>query len=381
MDAQILKTVRDYAAAVEQEENELLCTLAQIPAPSGKEGQRAAFVAEWLRSAGCTWTEVDEANNVLCFLGNATPEGTEPLEVFSAHTDVVFDDEDELPLREEDGKLWCPGIGDDTANLVGLMMAARLLASTPKLIEGRSVLVVANSCEEGLGNLRGTRELYRRFGNRIRSHITFDTYTGAIVSHAVGSERWRVSVSCEGGHSWRCFGKPNAIVELSSLISDLAHIELPTDSRTTWNVGTITGGSTINSIAEHAQMLYEYRSGSSACLATMRERFLACVAAHERDGVDIQTELVGDRPADADTPIAGLAELEAQAICMLREVAGMEPNVHPSSTDANIPLSLGIPALCVGAVRGAGAHTREEWIDPSSLPEGLALICALMLGI
>lgn len=379
MDMRILETARSYATAVAHEELELLRELAVIPAPSGKEDRRAAFVADWLRTAGCSRVEVDGAKNVLCFLGNATPEGAEPLEVYSAHTDVVFDDEDTLPLREEGGRLWCPGVGDDTANLVGLMMAARLLAERPELVASRGILVVANSCEEGLGNLRGTRELYRRFGGRIKSHITFDTYTGAVVSHAVGSERWRVSVDCEGGHSWRCFGQPNAIVELSTLIANLSHVELPTASRTTWNVGAITGGSTVNSIAEHAEMLYEYRSGRSRCLAVMREQVLACVAAHEHEGVRVHAELVGDRPADADAPIAGLVELEARAIEALREVAGLEPDLHPSSTDANIPLSLGIPALCVGAVCGGGAHTREEWIDPASLPEGLALIVAMML--
>ena len=376
----LLEDARDYAAAVANEELDLLRTLAQIPAPSGKEDRRAAFVADWLRSAGCTQVEIDEAKNVLCFLGAATPEGTGPLEVYSAHIDVVFEDEGPLPLEERDGLLWCPGIGDDTANLVGLMMAAQLLANNPQLAQGRGILVVANSCEEGLGNLRGTRALYQRFGSRIASHVTFDTYTGAIVSHAVGSERWLVSVDCEGGHSWRCFGRPNAIVELSSIISDLSSIELPTSSRTTWNVGTITGGSTVNSIAQHAEMLYEYRSGSSGCLATMRKRFRACVAAHGGDGVQVNATLVGDRPADSDEPIEGLAQLEARAIEALRQVTGLEPDQHPSSTDANIPLSLGIPALCVGAVRGSGAHTREEWIDPASLPEGLALICALMLG-
>lgn len=379
MTPQTLDRMRAYAASVASQELELLRELAQIPAPSGREQRRAAFVADWLRQAGCAKVEIDAAQNVLCFLGNAAPEGDGPLEVFSAHTDVVFDDEETLPLKEQDGRLWCPGIGDDTANLVGLMMTASLLATSPHLVAHRGILVVANSCEEGLGNLRGTRALYQRFGRRIASHVTFDTYTGAVVAHAVGSERWRVSVECEGGHSWRCFGQPNAIVELAALIDDLARIELPRASRTTWNVGTIAGGSTVNSIAEHAEMLYEYRSGANGCLQAMRRAFLDRIAAHRRAGVSLTAELVGDRPADADEPIEGLAALETRAVRALRAVTGLEPDLHPSSTDANIPLSLGIPALCVGAVRGGGAHTREEWIDPASLQEGLVLICALML--
>ena len=380
MIASRLSFFRQYADEVFAEELDLLRALARIPAPSGHEDARAQFVSQWLRDAGCEGVEVDEAQNVLCFLGGAAPEGDGQLEVFSAHTDVVFEDTEPLPLREEYGRLWCPGIGDDTANLVGLMMAAKLIAHEPQLVADRSILVVANSCEEGLGNLRGTRALYDRFGRRIQSHITFDTYTGAVVAHAVGSERWRVSVDCEGGHSWANYGRPNAIVELAALIEGLAHMEVPSQARTTWNVGTIEGGSTVNSIAQHAHMLYEYRSVSSGCLATMRARFLERIAAHQREDVRVSAELVGERPADVDEPIAGLPELEARALEAVRAVTGLEPNVHPSSTDANIPLSRGIPALCVGAIRGAGAHTREEWIDPASLSEGLALILALMLG-
>lgn len=378
MDTQILEFAQAYAAKSFEEELALLRTLATIPAPSHHEDVRAEFVARWLLEAGCPSVEIDEAKNVLCLLGNPDAEG---LDVFSAHTDVVFEDRTPLPLREDDGLLYAPGIGDDTACLVGLMMATRILANNSHLLANRDrgLLVVANSCEEGLGNLLGTRTVYERFGSRIKSHIAFDTYLDHVVTSAVGSHRWRVGCTCVGGHSWKDFGKPNAIVELSALIGDLARIELPTEARTTWNVGTIEGGSTVNSLPEHAEMLYEYRSTSEACLQGMRKAFLAVCEAHRRDGVEVTAESVGERPGNGNVDPTQLEALEERVCGVMRAVTGVV-DCHPSSTDVNIPLSLGIPAACVGTIRGGGAHTRGEWVDPSSLPQGLTVTLALMLA-
>ena len=377
MDQELLAFARTFAQDSYEEELALLKTLATIPAPSGHEDERAAFVAAWLRDAGCAQVEVDDAKNVLCYFGDSdAPE----LDVFSAHTDVVFDDLTPLPLREEGNLLYAPGVGDDTACLVGLMMVAKLTAHKPELVAQRSrgMLVVANSCEEGLGNLRGTRALYERYGERIKSHITFDTYLDHVVTSAVGSHRWRVTCTCQGGHSWKDFGRPNAIVELAALIADLARIELPGEARTTWNVGTIEGGSTVNSIPEHASLLYEYRSTSEACLQQMRDAFLAVVDAHRRDGVALDAESVGERPGNGDVDPAALEALERRLCNAMQAVTGTV-DCHPSSTDANIPLSLGIPAACVGTVRGAQAHTRGEWVDATSLVDGLTLTAYLML--
>ncbi|MDO4539139.1 MAG: M20/M25/M40 family metallo-hydrolase [Coriobacteriales bacterium] len=379
MDGQVFELAKSYAQDSYQEELALLKALAVIPAPSGKEDRRAAYIRAWLNAVGCISVWTDDAQNVICQLGNPMAAC---YDVYSAHTDVVFDDPEPLPLVEKDGLLYAPGIGDDTACLVSLLMSAKFLAQHPELLKDRDcgVLVVANSCEEGLGNLRGTRELYREFGRSIHKHVTFDTYLGQMATSAVGSHRWQIACSCEGGHSWRDFGAPNAIVELCKLVGRLSELELPIQARTTWNVGTISGGSTINSIAEHAEMLYEYRSTDEACLSAMREAFLGVVGEARRDGVSMSAECVGERPGNGNVNAAAELALETALLDAVRTVTGEEPDCHPSSTDANIPLSMGIPAACVGTVRGGGAHTRGEWIDPTSLVDGLTLTLAIMLG-
>ena len=371
---------RAYARKVFEEEANLLRTLAQIPAPSGEEDKRAAFIASWLRSAGATHVEVDAQKNILCWVSESPGAG---VEVFSAHTDVVFNDLTPLPLREEGGRLYAPGVGDDTANLAGLLMGTRWLLAHPEATRDRSILVVANSCEEGLGNLRGTRALYDRYGSRIAGHVVFDTTLGNVVREAVGSVRWRVSCDGPGGHSFKAYGAPNAIVELSRLICALDAMELPSSAVVTHNVGTIEGGTTVNSIAAHAQMLFELRSTSDECLKAAYETFARTVHGFEdsgaRSGICFTTEVVGERPAStvvASKALDALAHKACAATCAA--TGSPEVNVAPSSTDANIPLSLGIPAVCLGAVRGKGAHTREEWVETASLKDGLVAILSML---
>ena len=366
---------RAYAHDVFDEEAELLRTLAQIPAPTGREEKRAEFVATWLRDLGATHVEIDEAQNVLCWVSEARDAG---IEVFSAHTDVVFDDLTPLPMREEDGRLYAPGVGDDTANLVGLLYGTRWLLAHPEATAGRSILVVANACEEGLGNLRGTRALYDRYASRIKSHVVFDTTLGNVVHEAVGSLRWRVTCEGPGGHSFKKYGTPNAIVELAHLICALSDMELP-GATTTQNVGTISGGTTVNSIAAHAQMLYEIRSTDNRCLQAARKEFERLVTTHQRSDVHFCIEPVGERPGNGMVDPSALDELANRAVIATRAATeGAEVAIAPSSTDANIPLSLGIPAVCMGAVRGMGAHTRDEWVELASLEDGLvAILCAM----
>lgn len=258
MEERICELARAYAREVYEEELELLRRLARIPAPSHHEERRAAFIREWLVEQGAPEDSVriDEANNVILSLGG---EEHEECAVFSAHTDVVFPDTDELPLHEDETRLYAPGVGDDTANLVGLLMAARFFIRH-KLPLDRDILVVANSCEEGLGNLEGTRALFRALKRRVHEFTSFDLYLGMHVTSAVGSHRWRVRCTTEGGHSWENFGRDNAIEALCSFIEDLYAMELPKEAKTTVNVGRFVGGTTVNSIAEEAAVLVEYRS-------------------------------------------------------------------------------------------------------------------------
>lgn len=381
MNEKIKQLATTYADECHEEELELLRTLAQIPAPSGHEERRAEFIRDWLLAQGAPVgsVRIDDAKNVIFSLPAGAGAADDGIAVFAAHTDVVFPDTEPLPLAESATRLLAPGVGDDTANLVGLLLAARYLMRN-RIALDRPLLVVANSCEEGLGNLAGTRELFRQYAGRVREFTSFDLYLGMHVVSAVGSHRWRVMCHTQGGHSWENFGRDNAIEELCSLIEDLYAMELPTAAKTTINVGRFEGGTTVNSIAEDASVLVEYRSASEECLELMYGKFVGLVEEHLRKGSRIDVKLIGRRPASGERIPAGQGELIARTDEVLRELGGVTPIHQESSTDANIPLSLGVCAHTVGTVEGDLLHTREEWIEKDSLRRGLAVILALMLA-
>ena len=382
MDEMIKEVATAYAEECFEEELDLLRELAQIPAPSGHEELRAEFIRDWWLAQGAPVgaVRIDDAKNVILSLPagpHARSDGG--VAVFAAHTDVVFPDTEPLPLAESRTRLLAPGVGDDTANLVGLMLGGRYLLRHQVPLD-RPLLIVANSCEEGLGNLAGTRELFRHYAGRVAEFTSFDLYLGMHVVSAVGSHRWRVKCHTEGGHSWENFGRDNAIEALCSFIEDLYALDLPTRAKTTINVGRFVGGTTVNSIAEDASVLVEYRSASEECLEEMYGKFVVLVEEHLKAGTRIDVQLIGRRPASGEHVPEGQAELVARTDEVLRELGGVEQIHHQeSSTDANIPLSLGIPAHTVGTVEGDLLHTREEWIEKASLRRGLAVILALML--
>lgn len=375
MDEKTRQTARQFAQEHTEEQAELLRALGKIPAPSHQEGKRAVFVRDWLVSQGAKDVTIDEANNVVCKIGPT--EGD--LVAFAAHTDIVFPDTEPLPMTEKDGKLFAPGIGDDTANLVNLLLCAKYLlqsGASPK----QGLLLAANSCEEGLGNLDGTKQLFRDYGGRIKAFYSFDGYMPGCTNSAVGSHRYRVTCKTTGGHSFGDWGRPNAIHILSGLIQRLYTVVPPDDAKTTYNVGRIEGGTTVNSIAQEASMLYEFRSTSQLCLEKMEREFTAAVEASRGEGWQIEVELLGVRPGDGALDQAALAAFTQNTAEVIEAVTGQKAEVSPQSTDSNIPLSLGLPANTIGTVRGGLAHTREEWVEMASLPMGLELALCLVLG-
>lgn len=377
MNAEIADAAQGFARKHHGEALDLLRELARIPAPSHHEERRAAFICDWMRQNGMYDAMVDDAANVICPLND---DGHRDLVVFAAHTDVVFPDTSELPLHEEDGRMYAPGVGDDTANLVALLLAARHLAQHPSLLpHDMSVLVVANSCEEGLGNLKGTKRLFDVYGSRIKRYYSFDLYLPGYVDVAVGSYRWRITVTTQGGHSLKDFGRPNAIERLCALVQRLYAISLPQDTLCTMNVGAIQGGTTVNAIAANASCLFEFRSTSDEALRSLAGHLERIVEQVRSDEVSVTVESMGIRPASVPSGPEQdhMSELTAD---ILRTITNEEPTCEPASTDANIPLSMGIPANTIGAVRGALLHTRDEWVDTASVEEGLAVVMALMLS-
>ena len=362
--------------ATEQEALDLLMELGKIPAPSHHEEARAEFCKQWLEKQGAKGVYIDEALNVIYPIG-CTEDN--PVVIFAAHTDVVFPDTEELPMRVEGNKLYCPGIGDDTAHVVALLMAAKYITQRNLTPKGCGILLVANSCEEGLGNLKGTRALMDKFGSRLQEFITFDGPGTNIIDRAVGSKRYKVEIETEGGHSYSRFGNRNAIAYLASLINTLYTMKVPQRGRTTYNVGTISGGTSVNTIAQNAEMLYEFRSDDREDLAEMEAHFQAALDFYRTKGIVVKCTLMGDRPCGAPVDEKKHDDLVARAAEALRTYRGVDPKLGAASTDCNIPLSMGIPSIMVPCCLGAGAHTREEYIETDSVLPGVKFATAMIL--
>ncbi len=365
-----------YIEAHEKEAFDLLCELGQIPAPSNHEEKRAEFCKNWLEQQGAEGVYIDEALNVIYPVG-VTAEN--PLVVYMAHSDVVFPDTTPLPLKVEDGKIKCPGIGDDTANAVALLMTAKYIAENYLQPKEEGLLLVINSGEEGLGNLKGSRKIMEDFGHRVKEFITFDGNANNITAKAVGSKRYKVGVRTEGGHSYGAFGNRNAIAYLATLIGDLYNIKVPPMGKTTYNVGLISGGTSVNTIAQNAEMLYEFRSDERESLAIMEAHFNAAIEFHRTKGIEIEVTLVGDRPCGGVLDAEKHEALMARGAKAIKNHYGYDVAYKSGSTDCNIPLSMGIPAICPGVVMGGGAHTREEYVEINSLLPGLKAAAEMIL--
>ena len=367
-------SMKEYTRQVQEELKQLIRDLCAIPAPSHHEEKRAEFCKNWFEQAGGKGVYIDEALNVICPWGVTDDK---PIVVVMAHMDTVFPDTEPMPFREDDERFYCPGVCDDTAQLAQMMILARYFMNNCPAPEKVGVLFVANSCEEGLGNLKGSRQISRDYGSRMKEFVTIDASRFvSVCNEAVGSHRYRVTVKTEGGHSYGAFGNRNAIRCLASMIDALYSVKVPQEgsSKTTYNVGTISGGTSVNTIAQEAQMLYEYRSDSRVCLAKMEEMFSALVAAYNAMGIEVIAEKIGDRPCTGDVdPAREQAMVERAAAAMMRQV-GLEPDVHSGSTDCNIPLSMGIPSVAIGGCKGVGVHTREEYLELHTLEPGLRFV-------
>ena len=372
-----MEELKAYIQETLPELKELIIELCGIPAPSHHEEKRAGFCRDWLLRNGASPEQVriDEALNVVC----EVPGETEEVIVFMAHTDTVFPDREPMPYHEENGRMFCPGIGDDTANLAVLLMLARYVL-TRGLRSRYTVVFAANSCEEGLGNLKGSFQLMKDYGSRTVEVVSFDGYYSGVANDAVGSTRYEVTVRTEGGHSFGNFGNRNAIHQLSRIINDLYGIEVPTRARTTYNVGVIHGGTSVNTIAQDASMLYEYRSEDLGCQEEMRRKFEAIVEQYRADGLEVEVRVLGNRPCAGEIDRERQQALTEEVTALISRYSGEEPVISASSTDCNVPLSMGINAICFGVCLGGGAHTREEWIDEASLPVGYAMAGEFLLN-
>ena len=361
-----------YASDHYNEALDILRRLCVIPAPSHHEEQRALFCRDYLLSLGAENVYIDDKLNVIY---PVNCDGSNEITVFAAHTDTVFPDTAPYPMSEDDEKIYCPGVGDDTASVTVLLLLAKYFIEN-RIMPDKGVLFVMNSCEEGLGNLEGTKALMKAYSGRIKRFITFDSADpNELCDKCVGSHRYEVEVRTQGGHSFSCFGRKNAIRELSQIVTEIYNIQVPQieSSKTTYNVGIIEGGTSVNTIAQNAKMLCEYRSDNRECLAYMKERFSEIFEKAANDEVKVNVKLVGERPCMGDVDPILQKKLCDTCADTITNINGKDVQRKIASTDCNIPLSLGIPSVCIGVFRGGGAHTREEYVIKSSLSEGLEI--------
>lgn len=349
---------------------DLTARICAIPAPTFHEAERARFMAEQFRQRGLS-VEVDELGNVVA---RRPGDGRAPALLLAAHLDTVFPPDTPIAIEQGEGWLQGPGIGDNSLGLAALLTLADLLQAAGVQTPG-DLLLAANVGEEGLGNLRGIRALVERHGPELGAVVAVEGHNLGRVTHiAVGSRRLRLTVTGPGGHSWGAFGQPSAIHVLASIIAELTRLPVPKEPKTTYNVGLIEGGVSVNTIAPSASAVIDLRSVDPAELARLSQSLAGIVERHQVEGVEITEEVLGERPA-GQTPVeAPLVQAAAQ---VLREL-GLEPVLDASSTDANIPIARGIPAVCVGLTRGRGSHTLNERIEIEPIRLGLAQLVRLV---
>lgn len=354
--------------------------IQQIPAPTGHEHLRAQHVAELWRRLGLADVEIDELHNVCARVAGRGAAAGLPGRalVVSAHTDTVFGLETDLRVTLEParGRVHGPGIGDNSAGVAALLGLAETLAQMPESEAAPvDIWLVANSCEEGLGDLRGMRAALDRLGDAVGACIVLEGMgLGRIVHRGLGSRRFRIEVNAPGGHSWSDFGTASAIHVLLQLGAEISRLNVPSHPRTSFNLGRIRGGTSVNTIAQHAVAELDLRSEAPATLGAVVQQVEEIVeryraARWQRRGVTVHLETIGDRPPGeiaADHPLVEAARHSLREACPARA-----PDLRISSTDANIPLSRGIPAVCIGVTDGGNAHRLQEWLETAPLAQGM----------
>jgi tripeptide aminopeptidase len=340
-------------------------TIQQIPAPTFEEQRRAEFLRDCFAKAGLQEVAIDEVYNVCGRWPGKDPD--RPAVLVSAHTDTVFPLATDLTIRREGERIFGPGLGDNSLGVAGLLALVAMFREFD-IRPAADVWFVADSREEGLGDLGGMRAVWRRLGPRLGAAVVIEGMALGRIYHAgIAVRRLRIVCQAAGGHSWLHFGRPSAIHGLIELGARIVAITPPEQPRTTYNIGLIEGGHSVNSLATSAQLYLDMRSETREGLAAFEEQVLSALDSLQGPGLDFSSEVVGDRPAgfiDTDHPLVQLA------VAAL-ETTGYKPVYETGSTDANFLLANGLPTVTVGLSYGGNAHRLDEYIETGPLADGL----------
>ncbi|HEV2146257.1 MAG TPA: M20/M25/M40 family metallo-hydrolase [Longimicrobiaceae bacterium] len=384
--------VRRARARIHETDDETLreqVALVRVPAPSLAEAERAARVRDRFAELGLASIEEDAVGNVLAALPDPTAPESEPV-VVSAHLDTVFPAGTDLTPRYQDERICAPGITDNGRGLAALLAIARVLQEAG-IRTVRPLVLAATVGEEGIGDLRGVKHLFRE-GAPLRGAAAFlsldGSGTGRIVHRAIGSRRLRVTVRGPGGHSWSDRGAANPVQALSAAVVALGGVRPPANARSALTVARIGGGTSVNSIPAEAWAEVDIRSDTPGPLARLEEQLRHAVAdaidaenrgrSRRGPGLAAQIDLIGDRPSgetDADSALVRAAVAVTHAL-------GDNPELAASSTDSNVAISLGIPAITIGAGgESGGVHTLGEWYSNRGGPRGIERALLVTLAV
>jgi tripeptide aminopeptidase len=360
--------------------------ITEIPAPPFKEKVRAEYYLKRMQELGFKDAAIDSEGNVIALRKGTA--GGRPKLVVSAHLDTVFPEGIDVSVKEKDGVINAPGIGDDSRGLAALLSLVKAMNENGIATVG-DLLVVGTVGEEELGNLRGVKALFRDHAD-IDGFISIDGLgISRVVNQSTGSHRYEMIFRGPGGHSFQEFGLPSAIHAMGRAIAKISELQTPAEPRTTFTVGTVRGGTSVNAIAAEARMAVDMRSNSTEELLKLEEKLLGLVkqavveenARWNTDKMTVEIKLIGDRPAgmvEMDSPIVQATQRAVSTIAR-----GPRATFAGSSTDSNIAMSLGIPAVTIGGGgEGGNWHSRNEWYKPTDAWMGPqnALLTVLMLA-
>ncbi len=356
-----LAWVEAHAAQVAEE----AVRICEIPAPTFEEAERATYVRRRFAELGLQDVTIDPAGNAR---GRRPGMGGGPGLAMAAHLDTVFPKGTDVKVKRQGTRLLAPGIGDNSVGIAALLTMLEAM-NAAGLVTAGDLYLASNTGEEGLGDLKGMKAFMAEVKDRVGATIAVEGMKVSRIIHvAVGSRRYKVTFTARGGHSWGHFPSPSAIHIMGRAIAEISRLEVPTDPKTTYNVGVIHGGTTVNTIATEADMLVDMRSVDTRSLADLERRVLAIVgnAATEGDG-QAKLEMVGDRPAgsiSADHPVV-------QTCRAVHRALGIPTFSEASSTDANVPLGMGLPGVCLSITEGANEHRLDEYIETGPIPTGV----------
>ncbi|MCP4688405.1 MAG: M20/M25/M40 family metallo-hydrolase [Desulfobacterales bacterium] len=373
------KKIERFLASRFHDVVEEIKTIAGIPSPTFFESEKSNYVLSRFKALNLEEIRIDEVNNVI---GKLTGEADDGIFIICAHIDTVFPMETELVVREQGDRLYCPSIGDNSTSIAGVLAIIEAFQRA-RFTPAWDVIFLANSREEGLGDLEGVRRFFDDAAMSddapaIKGMISIDGTYDSVCNQGIGSRRLKVVVNADGGHSWKNFGNASAIHAMGGAISEIAKLKTPEDPKTTYNVGVVNGGSSVNTIAETATMLIDIRSAEAGTLKRTEEKIRKVILEAMADfKTTCEIEVVGDRPSGFIPDSHPMVQTALSAASLY----GLDATPRASSTDSNIPLSRGVPSITLGVYSGNGAHTVNEYIEPASLKKGLPSAALAILGI